>query len=1321
MSSNNPKTQMMTIQQAFELALKYRQGGRLADAEKLLRQILTHQPQQADALHLLAAVVHLRGRSQEALELIQQAIKINPHSGEYFNTRGIILSNSNHPEAAIEAFHEAFKLKPDYAEAHSNLGNVFKKLERLDEAIDEYRIAIKFKPDLADSYNNMGHCLKDQGRIQESLDQYKIALRIKPDDHIVLSNLILAMHYHPGIDALSIYHELRRWNHQFAEPLKNSIKPCANSRDPERKLRIGYVSPDLSRHVVGCNLLPLFSARRRELFEIFCYSSVKNPDHITELLHGHADVWRDILSLNDAQAAQMIRDDKIDILVDLSLHTGDNRLLIFACKPAPVQVTWLGYPGSTGMEAMDYRFSDPYLDPPETDLSVYSEQTLRLPETYWCYQPGGSAPESAPLPALSAGFVTFGCLNNFAKVSPAAQELWLEILKKVPQSRLILHSRPGAHLNAIRERFIQNQIAPERWEFLGYQDWTDYINTYNRIDIGLDPFPYNGGITTCDSLFMGVPVITLVGQTAVGRAGKSLLSNVGLPELIAQTPEEYVDIVVKLADDLPRLAEIRRTLRQRMEASPLMDAQRFAGHVEAAYRQMWRQWTHSPQNRNQKTGSGTSVAKQHIDAEPEQRLGSEPPTMMQLLGTARAHLDAGRLDQAEIICRQVLDHHPDQPRAWHLSGRIALQKGQLQTAEDLIRRAISLNPDAAIFYDSLGMVLKTQGRLPEAVQAYQAALKLKPDYAQVHSHLGDVLLTQQQLEPAIQAYHSALHFKPNYAEAHFHLGIALKKSGNFREAIGEYHQALQLKPGVAEVYNNLGNAWHALKEFDQAIDEYRLAIKYKPDYPEAHNNLGIVLLDDGQIQAAMDSYRKAIELKPDFVDAVGGLGNAFRKLGLIKEAVNQYRSALQIDPGSCITYTYSSLIYTLHFDLTSSAQSISKELEIWNQRFARPLKESIGPYGNEPNPDRRLKIGYVSPDFREHAVAYFIENLLTTHDPERFEIFCYADLPRPDQTSNRLRNLVHHWRNITGTSDQQAAELIRADQIDILVDLAGHTGDNRLLLFARKPAPIQVTYLGYPGSTGLETMDYRFTDAFADPPGTADAFYTEKLLRLADCFLCYRPSATAPLAGPPPSSAAGFITFGCFNGLLKINHYMVRLWSQILQRLPTSRMRIKNHGLTDSSGQRHLLELFAECGIGPERLDLHGWIASEIEHLQLYQQMDVALDTFPYHGTTTTCESLYMGIPVVTLAGQAHVSRVGVSLLSNVGLPELIARTPEEYLDIAVKLAGDLPRLAEIRRTLRQRMEASPLMDAKRFASNVEVAYRKMWRTYCTKDLSCSR
>ena len=344
---------------------------------------------------------------------------------------------------------------------------------------------------------------------------------------------------------------------------------------------------------MGRFLLPLLETHDREHFEIYCYSSVRNPDEITGRCRANADVWRDIRGLSDDAAARLIRDDQIDILVDLTMHMADNRLLVFARRPAPVQVTYLAYCGSTGLSAIDYRLTDPFLDPRhqnEADGKIYSEESICLPETYWCYRPPAEIGLCSTPPAVHTSRVTFGCLNNFCKVTGPALDAWAQLLGKVPASRLVIHARPGSHRDRVREFFARQGIAADRLTFADKLPVTKYLHLYDQIDIALDPFPYGGGTTTCDALWMGVPVVSLVGRTAVGRGGLSILSNLELTELVAWSVGEYAGIAAGLAGDLPRLAGLRSTLRERMRGSPLMDAPRFARNVEAAYRQMWRRW-----------------------------------------------------------------------------------------------------------------------------------------------------------------------------------------------------------------------------------------------------------------------------------------------------------------------------------------------------------------------------------------------------------------------------------------------------------------------------------------------------------------------------------------------------------------------------------------------------------------------------------------------------------------------------------------------------------------------------------------------------------
>jgi len=551
----------MTLQQQLETGLSHHRAGRLAEAERIYRQVLAQQPDHADALHLLGVLAGRTGRLDVAVELIRRAIAIWPTGASYHCNLGNALRSTGQIEQARESYRQAILLAPDFAEAHCNLGNVLKDMGRFDEAIAAFRQAIRLEPGLAGAH----------------------------------SNLILTLHYHPGYDAKMIQEELRLWNQQHAEPLEKFIRPHSNSRDPDRRLRIGYVSPGFGDHPLGWFLLPLLANHDHQCVEVFAYARVPVPDTMTKRLRAHTDAWRDVVGLSDAQAADLIRQDRIDVLVDLALHTGDNCLPVFAHKPAPVQVTYLAYAGSSGLTTMDYRMSDPYLDPPGEDESFYSERTIRLPQTFWCYQPPVDLPLQPP-PALENGFITLGCLNNFCKVNEPLLSLWARVLESAPHSRLLLHAYEGSHRQRVLDHLQRESIDPQRVSFVAKAPLAAYFERYHSIDIALDTLPYGGGTTTCDALWMGVPVVSLAGKMAVGRAGSSILSNVGVPELIARTPQQYVQIATDLAKDLPRLAELRRTLRGRMEASPLMDAPRFARNIETAYRQMWRNWCEQATN-----------------------------------------------------------------------------------------------------------------------------------------------------------------------------------------------------------------------------------------------------------------------------------------------------------------------------------------------------------------------------------------------------------------------------------------------------------------------------------------------------------------------------------------------------------------------------------------------------------------------------------------------------------------------------------------------------------------------------------------------------
>jgi predicted O-linked N-acetylglucosamine transferase (SPINDLY family) len=677
--------------------------------------------------------------------------------------------------------------------------------------------------------------------------------------------------------------------------------------------------------------------------------------------------------------------------------------------------------------------------------------------------------------------------------------------------------------------------------------------------------------------------------------------------------------------------------------------------------------------------------------------------------------------------------------------------GKTEEAAGHYRKAIEIDPADAEGHFNLGNTLKALKQPHAAIESYEKALRIGPESAHLHNNLGNALQGIARTDEAVTHYRKAIAIDPGYAQAHNNLGLALAKKGDPQNAAGHFRKAIQLRPDYAEAHNNLGNALREQGILGEAVIALRHAVELKPDSSEFHNNLGALLVESGELSEALEKIKQAIALDGNSAQAQNNLGGALQAQGRLSEAATAYKKAIAIDPEYAEAHSHlgvvlyrsgklpeaiaayrralalkpdyrdarSSLLYSLHYRPALEPVAMLGEHRRFAERHAQPLARHIRPHTNAAEPERVLRVGYVSPDFREHSVAYFIEAILRAHDRAAFEIFCYANVTKPDAVTERLKGLGHRWCDIAYLSDEQVAGRIREDEVDILVDLTGHTGENCLLVFARKPAPVQISYLGYPNTTGLTTIDYRITDAWADPPGQTERFHTEELVRLPDGFLCYQPPQESPDVTGLPAKETGRITFASFNNASKVGAEVIALWSDILHAVPSARLIMKAPQLSDPGVRRYFESLFEQQRISPAQIELRGPILSSVEHLAMYQEVDIALDPFPYNGTTTSCEALWMGVPVIALAGKTHAARVGVSLLSSVGLPELIAQTPAAYVEQALALAGDLERLAALREGLRHKMQQSPLTHATRFTRSLESVYRGVWRKYCEELATC--
>jgi predicted O-linked N-acetylglucosamine transferase (SPINDLY family) len=626
-------------------------------------------------------------------------------------------------------------------------------------------------------------------------------------------------------------------------------------------------------------------------------------------------------------------------------------------------------------------------------------------------------------------------------------------------------------------------------------------------------------------------------------------------------------------------------------------------------------------------------------------------------------------------------------------------------------RAITIKPDAAALHFNRANVLSELNRLEDALSGYDSAIRYDRNMASAHLNRGNVLGRLERLEDAVDSYDKALALQPAIAEAHNNRGAALQDMDRVDEALVSFERALALKPDYVEALCNRGSVLKSLCLYLDALASYDAAIAINPKSAKAFTGRCNVLVDLGRADAALADAERAIELNSDYAEGYDGRGNALARLGRSNDALAQYNQAIKRDPSLLSAHLGKALV--LDYLAMGDNREIFELTSTSMKKIAEKITKRTRRFLNSRESERRLRIGYVSGDFNGHPVAVFLQPLLAHHDRHAVEIVCYSTSRNIDEVTERLRSHADKWRSVVADNDITVADAIEKDRIDILIDLSGHTIGNRLGTFARKPAPVQITWLGYPNTTGVAEIDYRMTDALADPVGLADEHHSEKLLRLPQGFLCYLAPEEAPDPAPPPMLAVGTPVFGSFNNIQKLSPSTVTLWARLLRRVPQARLLLKGVAVLNADTAAWIRRSFRAEGIDPARLDLVEPVSGQTAHLAAYGRVDIALDPFPYNGTTTTFEALWMGVPVVALAGERHAARVGLDILTRLGLPELVASDQDTYIEIAAGLAADPRRLAELRRTLRERLKTSPWMDGPRFARDVEAAYRKVWHSWC--------
>ena len=1380
------------------LAVALLAQGKEQQAVRPLREVALLCPDDAGNLNALGLALIEQGRLVEAEFSFARAVQLEPQNTSAYSNLGMALQRQGRLQAAEACLRRCIALDEKFHIAHLNLNVVLDDLGRSEEAEVAVRRALQLDPNCAHAHNSLGYLLKDRGRIEDAEASIRKALVLEPYNASAHSNLLFVLNYHPDKSAEEIFQAYREFDTQLGLPFKAQWRPHANDRGTQRRLKVGYVCPSLSQHSTRHFLEPLLAHHDHTRLEVVAYSDlVLASDATTQRYRTYFDRWLATAGMSDDALAQQIRDDGIDVLVDIAGHTRGNRLGVFARKPAPVSLHWLDFGYTTGLGAIDYYLTDHASAPPGSD-SLFSETPWRLPVPGLAYRPSPGMGEVSALPALERGYVRFGTLTRAIRINHHTIRVWAEILHRVEGARLVVDSSNFASVAAqetLAQKFLAHGISRERLEIGCHSPPWDVLR---GLDIGLDCFPHNSGTTLFEMLFMGVPYVTLAGRPSVGRLGCAILEGIGQTQWVAESEQAYVEKAVALAQDLGGLKRIRAQLRARMQASPLMDEAGFARHVEDAYTSMFERWSRLQQD----DGQAPRAPPEH--AGPTQvQLSQAQPSMdhvvqravHQSMELALAHHRSGQLPAAEEMYRAILELAPEHADANHNLAVIALEAGHASASLPYFRKARVAQPGNWQYwlscFDALlqaaehgaatdmleqkrrfGLSLPVMTELVERLvtsrfQSESAALVPSGVFPDMRPKAGakgraaqapaqqvgkiEALFKRNQLAQVVALATTMTRRYPAAAFGWKALGAALVNLGQFVQALRPLQNAVDCSPGDAGALSNLGFALQNQRRPVEAEVNLRLALLYRPGFASAIINLGATVLSQDRYQEAALLYQQGLAIEPSYipahshlaqvldeqgrlVEAVAGfqktitllaasgidnrtnrfdvseahahqgLSSARAKLADFDSVVAESNAALLILPEDPVVWEKRLYAFSYHPDL--AVEEIFSEFVRWGNRFPDPASDFSA---HDRAPRRRLKVGYVSPDFRRHTSRFYFLPFFANHDPAQVEIFAYSNVKVEDEFTARFKAVFDHWRDIRECSDEEAAALVRADGIDILVDGCNHMRDDRLGVFALKPAPLQCTWLGAAWTTGLKAVDYVLFDPSIAPPET---IAREAIVRLPHCFVPFQALVDTDLPAAPPCVKNGYVTFAYSGRTERLNHHTFRVWGEILRRMPAAQLVLDFRHFSDPLNRQHFQTLMARHGLGPERVVMRN--SSNI--FKGLHDFDILLDCFPHSGGTMLVDALWMGVPVLTLASRPPLGRIGTTFVTNIGLPQWVAYSEEDYIAKACQFGADTQGLVALRAGMRERMLNSALMDGKGFARGVESAYRTMWERFCAGE-----
>ena len=733
----------------------------------------------------------------------------------------------------------------------------------------------------------------------------------------------------------------------------------------------------------------------------------------------------------------------------------------------------------------------------------------------------------------------------------------------------------------------------------------------------------------------------------------------------------------------------------------------------------------------------------------------DPDRMDILLNLGVAQKQSGRYAEAETTYRSAIEKGYQDADLLNNLANVLVNLDKIDEAEQTFRQALDQDPENADLRKNLVLLFQDRGRYDDALQVADAGLERVPDHPGLLMAKGNTLRMMNKFQEAFDVLEHALKHGAEMAELHNNYALVLSILDDLDGAEAAFMRAIELNPTEPVLHNNLGALRIRSFKLDAAIEALNRSMALRPDYVDPMRNYATVMYLTGEVEEARAAFRRVLDLAPDDVASMHGLAIALWEDQIISEAIEKAERVLELNPDYNLTRNLlgvirvdqrrvpegleqmkeaakhdtvsapaflSNYLFSSMYDPSRSNQQVFEDHKAWGDRFASAAPNPKYPHVQSRDKSRRLRIGYVSPDFRAHSVSYFFEPIMQYHDRTSFEVFCYSNTIRTDVVTEGIQKAADGWIETSGLTDEHMMQRLRDDQLDIIINLGGHTAYNRMRAMACQTAPIQIEYLGYPHTSGVPAMTYRITDDRADPGPQADSFVTEQLIRMKDCFHCYRPHGKAPEPSAPPHLSAGHFTFASFNMLTKVNDGVLDAWTEIMRQVPDSHFLLKCKQLNEPTTVDAMKEAFERRGVDSSRLTMKGFVPSVKEHLGMYGTVDLALDTFPYNGTTTTCEAMWMGVPVLTIEGDRHSGRVGLSLMHAMGLTdELVTPDVDSYIKRAVEWAHDTQMVDALRSNMRPRMAASPLRDEVGFTRQLEQIYRARWEDWCDGEQTFER